>query len=188
MVKKIIRLVLNWNEVDSSPILPFFIRSTLGTDFLRIFLSLERESQPLFNIRGEMCQCQIPVMNQSVPFGGGPVAGRAPIGGQIAYVEKGGNIIEDALHEVGHNMGLDKTYHTPDPMTPMSYHKDSDGSNFTSEQLRKMWSSTQNIGSNSARMSDEFPRIAEHQWGLSTDKRPFNMAPSQRAIIPKPLK
>lgn len=70
----------------------------------------------------------------------------------------------------------------------MSYHSTSNGSNFSSKQLSEIWRATHNSGSNSVRMNKQFPAMKPNSWGKSTNERPFNLAPPQRALIPKPIK
>lgn len=118
---------------------------------------------------------------------GGKAVGIASRPGQISYVESKG-AVETAFHEVGHNLGL------PHPSSnsstnPMSY--TGRGANFTASQMNTILTNsirgTPNAGRNSTIMKRHFPGVRRGSFDLSTNSRPFLVAPSQRSIIPLPI-
>jgi hypothetical protein len=120
-------------------------------------------------------------------LGGGDAGGIAKTPGKISYVESKG-AVETAFHEVGHNLGL------PHPSSnssgdPMSY--SGRGSNFSTSQMSTILTNairgTPNSGSNSALMRNHFPGMHQGSFDPATNGRPFQVAPSQRSIIPLPV-
>jgi RHS repeat-associated protein len=122
-------------------------------------------------------------------LGGGNAVGLASEPGKIAYVEGGSSgVVNTAFHEAGHMLGL--PHPTVNNATdPMSY--SGSGANFSNGQMGTILdnaiSGTPNQGSNYGIMKDYFPGMSRGAYDPSTNTRPFQVAPDQRAKIPLPL-
>lgn len=121
-------------------------------------------------------------------LGGGDATGLASTPGKIAYVETGANAVENSFHEAGHMLGL------PHPTSnnssdPMSY--TGSGANFSPAQMDAILnngiSGTPNQGSNYGIMQNYFPGVSRGTYDRSSNVKPFQVAPDQRAKIPLPL-
>lgn len=120
-------------------------------------------------------------------LGGGDAVGLAGAPGKIAYVEgPSSDVIGTAFHETGHMLGLPDA-EVNSSSDPMSY--TGRGSNFSPGQMETILDNAPrgNQGSNFGIMKDYFPGVSRGAFDLSSNTRPFQIAPDQRAKIPLPL-
>jgi len=120
-------------------------------------------------------------------LGGGDAVGLANTPGKIAYVEGGSSdVVGTAFHEAGHMLGLPDA-NVNSSSDPMSY--TGRGSNFSPAQMETILDNAPrgNQGSNFGIMKDYFPGMSRGSYDPSSNTRPFQVAPDQRAKIPLPL-
>ena len=122
-------------------------------------------------------------------LGGGDAVGLAGTG-KIGYVEgsNSSSVTETGFHEVGHMLGLSHPK-ANNSNNPMSY--TGRGANFSAGQMSSIVGNSNagypNRGKNRAMMSAFYPNLPQGSFDFSTNNRPFQSAPGQRAIIPLPL-